>query len=101
MKQQTNIIIYAKNEKLVDRALRSAYFCDLEKRRTAYQLEAPDHNQPALPGRDRCLAGKAVDAPISLRLPRQVFRQEGFRADPDYSTQTATTWLFLGGSWTL
>ena len=36
---QTNVI-YTKDEKVVDRALRSAYYCDLEEVGQAYELES-------------------------------------------------------------
>ena len=39
LERQTNVI-YAKNEKVVDRALRSAYFTDLDEIGQAYELES-------------------------------------------------------------
>ena len=73
LERQTNVI-YTKDEKVVVRALRSAYFSG-----EYGKPEASDHNQKTVSGWNSCLsAGEAADAGILLRLSRQIYRQKRF-----------------------
>ena len=62
-----------KDERVVDRALRSAYFSDLDEIGEAYELEsrkATDHNQKTVSDWNCGIsAGKVEDVGILLRLP--------------------------------
>jgi len=74
--RQTNII-YTKDENVVDRAMRSTFFLDLEEIGPTYNLESrkPRVNQKTFPGGDSCLpVSEAADAGILLRLSRQISR---------------------------
>ena len=71
LKRQTKVI-YTKDEKVVDRALRSAFSVDLDEVGQAYKLES---RKPRItirrpsPDRNLCLAaGKAANAGTLLRL---------------------------------
>ena len=81
-------MVYTKDEKVVDRALRSAYLGDLEELEQA--LEAADHDQLAVSDRDRCvLAGKAENARVlsrflGLYLDRCIFELIQMDTDNNY-----------------
>ena len=64
LERQTNVI-YTKDEKVVDRALRSAYFSDLEEVGQAYQLES---RKPRITIRRPFQAGIAVFQLAKLRM---------------------------------
>jgi len=64
LKRQTNVI-YTKNEKVVNRALRSAYFSDLEEVGQAYDLES---RKPRITIRRPCQVGIAVYQLAKLRM---------------------------------
>jgi len=64
LEQQTNTI-YTKDEKVVDRALRSAYFSDLEEVRQAYELES---RKPRITIRRPFQVGIAVYQLAKLRI---------------------------------
>ena len=70
LERQTNII-YNKDEKVVDTALRNANFSDLDEIWKAYELES--RNPRITIRRNRCLsAGKAADATIRFTYFRIV-----------------------------
>ena len=71
LERQTNVI-YTKDEKVVDRALQSAYFSDLEEIGQSYELES---RKPRITIR-RPFQIQFVG--IQLRLCRQVHRQKRF-----------------------
>ena len=58
MEQQHNVI-YTKDEKVVDRALRSAFFCGLDELGQAYELES---RKPRITIRGTLQIGKVADA---------------------------------------
>jgi len=64
LERQTNVI-YTKDEKVVDRALRSAYFSDLEEIGHAYELES---RKPRITIRRRFQVGIAVYQLAKLRM---------------------------------
>jgi len=64
MEQQRNII-YTKDEKVVDRALRSAYFSDLDEIGQAYDLES---RKPRITIRRPFQVGIAVYQLAKLRI---------------------------------
>ena len=53
LERQTNVV-YTKDEKVVDRALRSAFFSDLEEIGEAYELEKPEAAEGRSKSASRC-----------------------------------------------
>ena len=86
LERQTNVI-YTKDEKVVDRALRSAYFSDLDEIGEAYELES---RKARITIRRPFQVGIAVYQLAKLRMLEfyydfldRYLDRKGFRADPD------------------
>ena len=87
VKERQTRVIYTKDQRVVDKAKRSVWFGDMEKIDDVFELEfrkKESDDQQAVSNRDCCLsAGQTANVAVLLRLPRLLYRQDGFRAHPD------------------